>query len=340
MPFLERIGIGITREKATVLVWGGLRGAVSLSLALSIAADEAIPQVLRDQILFLTAGIVFLTIVINGSTMEWLLHVLKLDRLPAAKEASVQKARTSLNLQMREFQESLVHNPFFDKVNLSGLSAAVNDDGSPGDGERIRPEELDVAFMRRLLEIERSDYWRQFEAGHIGRQAAFELSKSVESALDNSPVIGPRKSIEHNFEVPKPPEWVTALPLMGSSMDDWLFSRLSLSYDIARGFVEAQEEMRKHIADLQPDEATGEQIEAMIDLNCVQAFTFIRHVNESYPDLIATLQSKSARRLLLNHERSLIWKMEHDGVLETAEAQHLIDNIENQMLQMREEEDG
>jgi hypothetical protein len=41
---------------------------------------------------------------------------------------------------------------------------------------------------------------------------------------------------------------------------------------------------------------------------------------------------------LLNHERSLIWKMEHDGVLETAEAQLMIDNIEAQMLKIRTED--
>ncbi len=100
----------------------------------------------------------------------------------------------------------------------------------------------------------------------------------------------------------------------------------------------AQEEMRRHIKALQPDDATGHHIEAMIDKNCTQAFSFTRHLNLEYPELITQLQSKSARRLLLNHERSLIWKMEHEGVLETAEAQHLIDNIETQMLKMREEE--
>ena len=75
MPLLKRIGVGFNRQKATALVWGGLRGAVSLSLALSLAQDTAVPLQLRDQILFLTAGIVFLTIVINGSTMEWVLHL-------------------------------------------------------------------------------------------------------------------------------------------------------------------------------------------------------------------------------------------------------------------------
>ncbi|MEN8147349.1 MAG: sodium:proton antiporter [Campylobacterota bacterium] len=341
MPILKRIGVGVTRQKATVVVWGGLRGAVSLALALSLAQDEAIEQQLREQILFLTAGIVFLTIVINGSTMEWLLHLLKLDRLPLAKEASVQKARKALNEEMNIFLKTLAHNPFFNTVKLDSLGRLMDDHSShttPSDASKIKQEELDVAFMRRLLEIERSDYWRQFEDGRIGRQAAFDLSRSVDYALDNDPVIAPRHTLEKSFKVPTPPKWLQELPMMGHSMQEWLFTRLSLSYDIARGFVTAQEEMRRHIKDLQPDGETGDRIEEMIDYNCSQAFAFARHINREYPEFIAQLQSKSARRLLLNHERSLIWKMEHDGVLETAEAQHLIDNIESQMLNMRKEE--
>jgi len=342
MPLLKRIGVGITRQKATVLVWGGLRGAVSLSLALSLAQDEAVPQQLREQILFLTAGIVFLTIVINGSTMEWLLHLLKLDRLPPAKEESVQKARQTISEQMDVFLKTIAHNPFFNMVQLDSLGRIVDGystDADAADREGIKREEIDIAFMRRLLEIERSDYWHQFEEGHIGRQAAFVLSRSVEHALDNNPVISPRLFLEEHFKVPIPPKWIRELPVAGHYMQEWLFTRLSLSYDIARGFVAAQEEMRSHIKALQPDAATGERIEAMIDANCSQAFSFTRHISREYSDLIAQLQSKSARRLLLNHERSLIWKMEHEGVLESAEARHLIDNIEVQMLKMRAQED-
>ena len=341
MPLLERIGVGITRQKATVLVWGGLRGAVSLSLALSLAQDSAVPEQLREQILFLTAGIVFLTIVINGSTMEWLLHRLELDKLPPAKETSVQKARQTINAQMRIFFNTLSHNPFFDKVKLESLdrlSQGQDGDSSQSDQTTVEQEERDVAFMRRLLEIERSDYWRQFEQGYIGRQATLELSRCVEHALDNIPVIAPRNSLEESLKAPTRPKWLRELPVVGRSMDEWLFTRLSLSYDIARGFVAAQEEMRDHVKALQPDDQSGDRVQAMIDQNCAMAFAFNRYIYGEYPELVAQLQSKSARRLLLNHERSLIWKMEHDGVLETAEAQHLIDNIETQMLKLREEE--
>jgi NhaP-type Na+/H+ or K+/H+ antiporter len=340
MPILSRIGIGINRDKATVLVWGGLRGAVSLSLALSLAQDNAVPELLREQILFLTAGIVVLTIVINGSTMEWLLYLLKLDRLPPAKEASVQKAKESLLIQMSKFLKRIRQNPFFDKVKMERLNRLITDFSGKGSSIAVKvlqQEDLEVAFMRRLLEIERSDYWRQFEEGYIGRNAAATLSRSVEQALDNRPVITPRAELDHIFSIPTPPDWMHHIPMMGRSMDDWLFSRLSLAYDIARGFVEAQEDMRRHIPKLSPNPEVSERVEAMIDKNCSQAFAFTHYIGEHFASLVTSLQTRSAKRLLLNHERSLIWKMQHDGVLEETEALYLIEQIEDQMANMRKE---
>ncbi|QSZ40643.1 hypothetical protein GJV85_00420 [Sulfurimonas aquatica] len=336
MPILSRIGTGITKSKASVVVWGGLRGAVSLSLALSIAQDVNIQAELREQILFLTAGIVFLTMLINGSTMEWLLHLLKLDRLPSAKEASVLKAQSEIDKRMREYLRTLIHNPFFDKVQLTTLVNRVEEESFEKEfSEKLTNKEQEVAFMRRLLEIERSDYWRQYEEGYIGRQAAATLSRSVESALDNDPLIAPRVYLNASLSVPTPPKWIHSLPLMGSSMKEWLISRLSLNYDIARGFVEAQDEMLKHIDTLKPNEKSAKHARELIEQNRSKALAFTRVVCKEHPELITILQKNSAQRLLINHERSLVWEMEHDGVLEIAEAQHLIENVDEELLNMR-----
>jgi CPA1 family monovalent cation:H+ antiporter len=57
-----------------VLVWGGLRGALSLALALSL--DSRFPY--RDQILNLTFGVVVFSILVQGLSIKPLLRVLRL----------------------------------------------------------------------------------------------------------------------------------------------------------------------------------------------------------------------------------------------------------------------
>jgi len=77
-------------------------------------------------------------------------------------------------------------------------------------------------------------------------------------------------------------------------------------------------------------------VEDLIDSNCNRAFEFTLLLSLEHPELVKTIQKRSATRLLLNHKRALIWKMERDGILEQAEAQHLVDKIEQQMAQMHE----
>jgi len=59
----------IPRSWRVVLVWGGLRGAIAMALALSLPAHVAH----RDLLVAATAGVVLVTIVLGGTTMQPLL---------------------------------------------------------------------------------------------------------------------------------------------------------------------------------------------------------------------------------------------------------------------------
>ena len=50
------------------MTYGGLRGAVSLAMALLLDMDNSVDVLTKDMVVFHTAGIVTLTIVINGTT--------------------------------------------------------------------------------------------------------------------------------------------------------------------------------------------------------------------------------------------------------------------------------
>jgi CPA1 family monovalent cation:H+ antiporter len=75
-----------TRERVpmawvAVLTWGGLRGALSMVLALSLPLDFAH----REQLVAMTYGVVLLSLVLQGLTMPWMIRRLKLGQ-PAVAE--------------------------------------------------------------------------------------------------------------------------------------------------------------------------------------------------------------------------------------------------------------
>jgi NhaP-type Na+/H+ or K+/H+ antiporter len=81
-PLMKRMGYGLSRRESVILTWGGLRGALGMTLALMVSYTPGIPEEIRSQILFFTAGIVTLTLSINATTMRWLLNRLGLIHVP------------------------------------------------------------------------------------------------------------------------------------------------------------------------------------------------------------------------------------------------------------------
>ena len=67
-----------------VLTWGGLRGALSMVLALSLPID--FPH--RAQLIAMTYGVVLLSLVLQGMSMPWLIRRLGLGRDAASSPRS------------------------------------------------------------------------------------------------------------------------------------------------------------------------------------------------------------------------------------------------------------
>eukprot|EP01061_Rhynchopus_euleeides_P033928 TRINITY_DN574_c0_g1_i1.p1 TRINITY_DN574_c0_g1~~TRINITY_DN574_c0_g1_i1.p1 ORF type:complete len:1827 (+),score=747.77 TRINITY_DN574_c0_g1_i1:557-5482(+) len=71
-PALSHVGYGMSVPRGIIVWYGGLRGAVGLILALLVSHEESIPEADRIRIQFLTAGLVALTIAVNGTTAGYL----------------------------------------------------------------------------------------------------------------------------------------------------------------------------------------------------------------------------------------------------------------------------
>ncbi|NRB38040.1 MAG: cation:proton antiporter [Pseudomonadales bacterium] len=333
MPLLKRIGIGINREKAIVLTWGGLRGAVSLALALTVAADDMIPRAIGDQVLFLCAGIVVLTILINGATMGLVLKWLGLDMLPPAKQATVDKAENKISENLNQLLPSMIENEFLKGADWEAVKkiAHLQDIQEQEDAQDISDEDLATAFRRRLLETERKHYWTQFEQGILGKGATHRLVDGVEHALDGEPQIGQRQQLYNLWKTPWLLDKLRKISFLKNIALHLFFERLALGYDVARGFIQAQEELQSHIISLAPNDEEAAAVSTIVNQNKLETLEHIQELRESFPEIIHTLETHTATRLLLNRERSVIQQLLKQAVLDKPEAERMIDSVEARM---------
>lgn len=70
-PILQKTGEGFDYKELILSVWGGLRGALGIALALAVFANKDFTsRRAKILILFHTCGIATLTLLINGTTAK------------------------------------------------------------------------------------------------------------------------------------------------------------------------------------------------------------------------------------------------------------------------------
>lgn len=337
MPILKRIGIGINREKATVLIWGGLRGAVSLALALTVVANDLIAKEVADQILFLCAGIVVLTILINGTSMRLVLKWMDLDKLPSAKQAMLDKAQSTINQALNRLLPKMMTNEFLKGADWESVkeAAQLRMDVQKEEATHTTDPELSIAFKRRLLETERQHYWGQFDQGMLSKQATAKLIEAVEHALDGDPIIGPRPELYKVWQTPAILNQLREIKGLKRLATSLAFSRLVHGYEVARGFIYAQKALADHIDALAPNDSEGNKVRQDVDRNIEETVSHIKDLRESFPEIIHALETLAATRLLLNRERALIQHQLKLAILDKPEAERMINNVEKRMMKLQ-----
>ena len=124
-PFLTKLGYGMSLRDGVVLVWGALRGAVGLVLALLVLQDDEINLQIRVRMAFLVAGIVFMTLLINGTTISLILNALGMSVPFKSQIVLLKAAMNHLSNETTLALESIQQDPFYSGADWNYISKTI-----------------------------------------------------------------------------------------------------------------------------------------------------------------------------------------------------------------------
>jgi len=186
---LSWIGRGMPKSYKHVLYWGGLRGAISLALALSLPASlgEA-----RGEIQTMSFGIVLFTLLVQGLTMKPLVNKMKLNQRNEAQDeyerrhARAVMARKAYERLTEMYQHGLLSTHVWKtlsrplKQHAEALAKTVTE--ALLVDPMVEAEELDTA-LRDLLHTQRNALTTLLRDGIITEETFSQLVGEVDSAL-------------------------------------------------------------------------------------------------------------------------------------------------------------
>ena len=239
IPMLSFAGIAkpIDRGHKLVMLWGGMRGAVSLALALAAAENAALPPEVRQFVGILATGFVLFTLLVTAPTMRPLMRLLKISSLAPA-EIAVSQRVIGLSLSSipeeietvgRQHQISPEIVAEVAKVydgRSSQLAGAVAENGKLPDGLRER------VALYVLADREQEFCLEYFESRTVSRRVAASLlahaARLRDGARSEGAALRLSRAIHHRLGIARP-----LARLLGDRFEVQLAARFVLQNVIA-----------------------------------------------------------------------------------------------------------
>ena len=337
-PLMKRCGYGLSRREAVILSWGGLRGALGLTLALMVSATVAIPEDIRSQVLLMTAGVVALSLTVNATTIRRLLERLGLTEVPAARSFVDYSVRHRVDDAARRYFDNLMHREAFAGADWDKVRTFLPDGEKAPDISQCNEEEL-LHNIRMTIYGTECQLVRQLYAdGTISTDSYHKLINSQERHFDSDGALplSDRKYVFKQFEEGRFIRFVRRHAWLMRLLKRPLTRRVVMLSDLGRGFLSLQRDSQDELAALRNagiPEAQARSIfstlEAEVRENIERMRDCLDKLAADWPEAYSSALTSKAARMMLCNERRTVRNLTWDGVMSAKDGERCEESIDS-----------
>ena len=370
-PLFVKSVYGFTWQQAFILVYGGLRGAVGLSLALIIyGAGEEINRDVKDLSLFHTAGIASLTLLVNATTTGFFI-----EKLGLAKSSNVQEdvltqvcrtvydeTKDSINdLKSDKFLRFADWKKVKELTELKQFIVRVLERTSTGkkitkekeieynfleefllSTSKKSKQEMENEIRTRFLTTLKGLYWHEYEKGQCEAETALLLIESANVALDEE--FKSLKDWEY-LENALIHGWVLKffrkvkrVKVLGRICTWFLYNKMTFSYDVASTFLVCHEYAEATLRQV-IDKENFETLESVISESDEQMELCRVFISENieliFSEITRDIQTKKATYAVLMRQLNVINEFRSHGLIDDKEFKLMTHNIQKTIYRLK-----
>ena len=346
VPVLSRSGLAQTVSPAfrTVMWWGGLRGAVSLGLALIVMENARIDEGTRSFIAVLVTGFVLFTLFVNATTIRLVLRICGLDRLSPVNQAirdramSLSLANIGASIQMVGEQQQVARSlteEVVERYRERGSQVQQNVDALQGqisEGDWVR------VGLSMLGTQERNLYMEQFGEGFLSSEVVRRLVAQCDDLSDALKTAG-AAAYQVAAEKALAFDWRFRLAMLLQyrfGRPELMARRLAERFEV---LLAQKTSLRKVLAEGLPramplvGQAAGERLREVIEARLETTVNALAALGLQYPDYERSLERRYIERGAIRLEEANYKQMLEDAVISS----EVFSNLAGELEQRTEE---
>jgi CPA1 family monovalent cation:H+ antiporter len=191
LPLMRGLNRGgdISTGMKTVIWWGGLRGAVSLALALAVTENPLIDEHIRNFVATSVTGFVLMTLFINGTSLRFVMQALGLNKLTPLQRAIRDRALVMSSDEIRNRMAEIAERERIDPEVSAAIAKVYDQSAVRAEGKLASDEALSTADLARvgltILSLQEDErYFSNLKAQITTRQIAEVLMSQTPHLRD------------------------------------------------------------------------------------------------------------------------------------------------------------
>jgi len=369
-PILANLGYGFDWKAGVIVTYGGLRGAVSLALALIVELERDIGENIKKRTLFLVSGIVVLTILINGTTTGSLLEYLGLTDAKASERRAFRLALMTIYTRARGIAENLMESPYYSDADWRVVRQWIpklfrrnsigetdeqhekagkiqKDEDAKASGKETKGGSVhsrsDICFEKDLVSEVRhrlllqmgADFRRDYKEQFLSRDSIQVLEEATAQAIDKDDLGELWSTIERHFRTARNWRFLSRLwPTFGSTV---AMEQTGHAIELTLSFYHACsnfDELRNTFDGPNFTSYIDQQQEEVM-LYREKAVDRLKAVMEEYPEDWRCTQTKKTLLVLHSRVEETVKHLFDDGLLLEREYNLLDHKLDKSMRKIR-----
>lgn len=295
---LARFAQPVSHAYKLVIWWGGIRGAITIALALAVNETAAIPEEARRFVLVGATGYVLATLFVNAPSLRLLMRLIGLKSLTGDETALAERARL--------LAQSAVRTRMDERVPLGAALASARAGLTPSEPTPAAMGSVEAGLLA-LTARERELYFDYFVQGIVSRRIADYLRAAAGRLHDAAKVDGIpgyARALRRAFRSGAVTDfalWLHRRTGARFALEALLADRLETLLAMSRAGRELDDFVRLHLAGLLSPEAL-EQLARLISGRREALAGAIEIIEIQYTNYFAELKGRQMARTALYHE--------------------------------------